>query len=179
MSTADPDHSTALSDAPAPAHARSAAARRMRVADTLLLVACLLFVTGAFLPWVTVDSVNHSSGLVTRLLTWHVWSVGCGVLFPLLAIPQLHLARTGWRAMRGQSLNLGRWSAVRLSLAGFAGTAVFFVLVVITAGFLTFSPYWGRFSQTDILMESGFPVSLASYTLAMIASLLLPARAGG
>jgi hypothetical protein len=177
-----PKGSTALPQATvSPERVRPATPLRTRIAGVLLVIACLLAVTGAVLPWLTTVNVSIPSGFRSQPFTWHVWSTGCGVLFLLFVIPLplFYLLRAGLRAIRGLPLSLGRRSAVLLSLAGCAGTVIFVVLLGIEAGFATVT-FLGRSGccRTDIVIESGFYVSLASYTLAMIASLLLPARAG-
>jgi hypothetical protein len=67
---------------------------------------------------------------------------------------------------------------VLLSLVGLVGTVIFGALMGVVAGYVTFAPYWGRCCRTDFIIEGGFPVSLVSWVLAMIASLLLPAKGG-
>jgi hypothetical protein len=182
MTTDAPDNSKRNPTLPhatvSPERVRPGTPLRTRIAGVLLVLACLLAGTGAALPWLTVVNVHIPSGDTSRLFTWYVGSTVCGLLFPLFVIPLFHLARAGLAAIRGLPLRLKRRSAVLLSLAGLAGTAIFVFLLGIATFYATFNPYWGRCCRTDVVIESGFFVSLASYALAAIASLLLPARAG-
>ena len=182
MSTDDPGNAlrnTVVPDAAgAPERWVEAPSLRTRTAGILLVIACLVAPIGAVLPWLTAVNVSLASGLSTRLFTWHVWSIGCGVLFPLFVIPLFLLARTGLRAIRGLPLPLKRRSAVLVALAGGAGIVTFGIFMAIASGLATFNPYWGRCCRTDFMIESGFYVSLAGYGLAIVASLLLPAGSG-
>jgi hypothetical protein len=174
-----PKCSTALPQATvSPDRVRPATPLRTRIAGTLLVIACLLAATGAVLPWLTVVNVSIPSGFPRQVFTWHVWSAGCGVLFLLFGIPLFYLLEAGLSAIRGRPLRLGRWSAVLLSLASCAGTAIFVGLLENAAGLATVD-YFGLTNccRNDFVVESGFYVTLTSYTLALIASLLLPARA--
>jgi hypothetical protein len=183
MTTEDPNsshHHTAFPQATvSPERVRPATPLRTRIAGVLLIIACLLAATGAVLPWLTVVQVSIPSGFTLQVFTWHVWSVGCGVLFLLFGVPLFYLLEAGLSAIRGRPLRLGRWSAVLLSLAGCAGTAIFVGLLESAAGLATVD-FFGRGTccRTDLVIESGFYVTLASYALALVASLLLPARAG-
>ena len=102
---------------------------------------------------------------------------GWVVFFPLLALPLVALVRIGLSALRGRPLRRTRGAAVQLSLVGMVGTILFAVLMVF---FGTPSWYgWGRGSfRTDIFIAAGLPVSLLSWVLALIASVLLPAKSG-
>ena len=182
MTTDAPDNSQRSAALPqatvSPERVRPATPLRTRMAGILLVIACLLAVTGAVLPWLTFTVSTFNCGDISptsRLFTLYVWSTPWGVLFPLFVIPLFRLLRAGLRAIRGLPLRLGRRSAVLLSLAGCAGTVSFEVLLFIAAFWATFYFFC---HHTDLVIESGFYVTLASYTLAMIASLLLPARSG-
>jgi hypothetical protein len=160
----------------APAITSPMARRRTRLAGALLIAACLLVAVGALLPWVSAVSVNLASGATVRLFTWQAWGASCGLVFPLFAIVLVPLSRAGLRAVRGCPPGLGRRWAVGLALLASVGTVVFEFLLGLAAAYSTFSPYWGRFSRTVVSVEAGFPVSLAGYLLAGLASLLLPPR---
>jgi hypothetical protein len=82
-------------------------------------------------------------------------------------------SRAGLDAIRGVPPKLRRLPALQLSLAGCAGVVIFGVLLVLADFGANFNPY--RRCRTDIVLGSGFYVSLAGYALATIASLLLPA----
>jgi hypothetical protein len=181
MNTADRDsalHSSALPSGAALQRGVPATAQRTRLAGVLLVIACLLAATGAVLPWLTMINVNLESGVTSQLFTWHVWSTECGWLFPLLVIVLFQLLRVGLSAIRGLPLSLERRRAVLLSLVGLVGTVIFGALMGVVAGYVTLAPGWGRCCRTDFIIEGGFPVSLVSWVLAMIASLLLPAKGG-
>lgn len=175
MTTDEPRHSLRYAVLPptaaAPQHLRLAIPRRTRLAGALLVIACLLAAAGAVLPWLTAVNVELSSGYRSELFTWYAW-----LLLPLFAFPLFHLSRAGLDAIRGVPPKLRRLPALQLSLAGCAGVVIFGVLLGLAAFGDTFNPYWGRGSSTDIVIGSGFYVSLAGYALATIASLLLPAR---
>ncbi len=177
MTTDEPRHPILDAVPPPPADApqrpRSAIVHT-RLAAALLVIACLLAIAGAVLPWLTTVTVRLNS--TYRLeVTWHVWDTGCGLLFPLFAFPLFHWSRAGLDAIRGVPLKLRRGRALLLALAGCAGVLLFGFLLGLVAAGANFNPYWGRGSTTYINFGSGFYVSLAGYALATIASLLLPA----
>jgi hypothetical protein len=179
MNPADPDHALRTTSAVPPSTAAPGMvwvpAPRTRVAVAFLIVACLLVVVGAVLPWLTTVDLNPQLGTVTRWLTWHVWNTGWVDYFPLLAIPLVALVRTGLVALRGGPFRRTRRAAVQLSLVGLVGALIFGVLTVfetaLSGGFV-------RGLSTDVLIEGGLPVSLGSWMLALIASVLLPAKSG-
>jgi hypothetical protein len=180
MNPADPDHALRTSPAFPPSAAAPGVvwvpAPRTRVAVALVIVACLLVIVGAVLPWLTTVDVNPQLGAVTRRLTWHVWSTNWVVYFPLLAIPLVALVRTGLVALRGRPFRRTRRTAVQLSLVGLVGTLIFGALTAFDAGMS--GGFFGRGLSTDVLIEGGLPVSLGSWVLALIASVLLPAKSG-
>jgi hypothetical protein len=147
---------------------------RTRLAAALLVIACLLAIAGAVLPWLTTVTVRLTPSSRSEV-AWHVWDTGCGLLFPLFAFPLFHWSRAGLDAIRGAPLKLRRGRALLLALAGGAGVVIFGVLTTFGVFLATFNPYWGRGSSTYVFIGSGFYVSLAAYALATIASLLLPA----
>jgi hypothetical protein len=184
MNSADPDHALhttpALppSDAAAPQLGRTPAPRS-RMAGLLLVIACLLAVGGAALPWVTTVDVNLALGTIVRRLTWHVWdTIWVVFYFPLLALPLIALGRTGLAALRGRPFRRTRGAAVRLSLVGLVGTVLVGAVTAFDAA-LSGGFGWGRTAfHTDVFIEGGLPASLGSWVLALIASVLVPAKRG-
>jgi hypothetical protein len=177
MTTDEPRHPVLDAVLPPPAEPpqrpRSALVRT-RLAAALLVIACLLAIAGAVLPWLTTVTVRLTPSYRSEV-AWHVWDTGCGLLFPLFAFPLFHLSRAGLDAIRGVPLKLRRRPALLLALAGCAGVVIFSVLTALGSFVATFA-YWSHQStSTDILFGSGCYVSLAGYALATIASLLLPA----
>jgi len=188
--TADEPHHPLRDTAPpppaaTPRHPRSAIPRRARLAGALLVIACLLAVAGAVLPWLTAVRVDLNSGSRTELFTWRAWDTFCCLPFLLFAFPLFHLSRAGLDAIRGVAPKLGRRPALLLSLAGCAGVVIFVVLLGL-ADVVAHFPHldFGRGQYppdfvTDTVIGSGFYVSLVGYALATIASLLLPATSSG